>query len=304
MWFGSGAMRQRLARTVAFAAYRLSITKRRSSERNVSQAFEGTLRRDRVRAITRYSFYHFWSEAFSMPCPNPLRTHRLRIDIRGLENLQRARDIGRGAILWESSAFGLNFLAKQVLYQRGFAVHQIYAENHSGGFSSPCPASWMRQRVITRFFDECEKQYVVEILNLPLWDPLPVMRVLFERLRRNAILCVDGNGTLGWRGVRRNFFGVPRVFFTGTVSLSRLAGAPILPLFCVRESDRSVALIIEPPIAGSPSDARGRAPEACIERYIALLESYVRRHPEQFWSWHSLGTPNITLPEEGESRVA
>ena len=304
IWLGPGAMGQRLARGVAFIAYHLSRPKRRSTERNVSRAFGGELSQARIRAITRSSFRQFWLEAFSMAAPSRRRAAGLRIEIRGLEHLQRARANGKGAILWESNSFGRNFLAKQCLHEKGFTVHQIYAENHSGGFDSPCPASWMRRRIITRFFDECEKQYVQEILNLPLWDPLPVMRVLFERLRQNAMLCVAGNGTLGWRGIRRDFFCTPRVFFTGMVSLSRLTGAPILPLFCVQESDEAAALVIEPALAAHPCEGRDRAPEVCIERYIALLESYVRKHPEQFSSWHSLGTPNVVLPEEEENRDA
>jgi hypothetical protein len=129
--------------------------------------------------------------------------------------LQRAKDNGKGAILWESGYFGRRFFMKQILRQHGFPVHQVYGENHAAGFYTPCPASWVRRRVITRFFDNCEKQYVAEILALPLWAPLPVVRVLFERLKRNGIICTAGDGTLGWNSMRKKFLGGERFFYYG-----------------------------------------------------------------------------------------
>jgi lauroyl/myristoyl acyltransferase len=114
-------------------------------------------------------------------------------------------------------------------------------------------------------------------------------------------MCIAGNGTLGWQGIRKNFLGTDRVFFTGMASLSRVAGAPILPLFCVQEANGTVAVIIEPPILEDACLDRERAAEICIDRYVALLEFYVRKHPEQYSGWHSLGTWNIVLPAEERS---
>jgi hypothetical protein len=221
-----------------------------------------------------------------------------------LEHLQRALANGKGVILWESNSFGQKFLAKQALYQNGFAVHQLYGDNHAGGFASPCPASWIRRRFIKGFFEGCERRYVGEILDLPLWEPLPVIRVLFERLRQNALLCVAGNGTLGWQGIRKQFLNGNRTFFTGMVNLSRMSGAPILPLFCVSESEKTAVVIIEPPITLDLCRDRARAAEMCIDRYVALLETYVKRYPEQYSSWHAVGTPDQTLSADERSSYA
>jgi len=287
-WFSSVGMRLFIVDTVAFIAYHLSRAKRRRSEQNLSQTFGRKLSKDRCREIVKSSFHQFWLEAFSMPSPSFPETGRVQIEIRGLEHLQSTMDNGKGAILWESNSFGRKFLAKQILHQNGFSVHQIYGENHAGGFSSPCPASWIRRHIIKRFFDKCEKQYVAEILNLPLWEPLPVMRVLFGRLKQNGIICVAGDGTLGWNSVRKNFFDGYRTFFTGMVSLSRITGAPILPLFCIQEDNNKTAVIIEPPFALDATKDRDSASELCIDQYVRLLESYIKRYPEQYRNWHGL----------------
>jgi hypothetical protein len=227
-----------------------------------------------------------------------------RIEFGGLGHLQRALENGKGVILWESNSFGQNFLAKQALYQNGFAVHQLYGDNHAGGFASPCPASWIRRRFIKSFFEGCERRYVGEILDLPLWEPLPVIRELFERLRQNALICVAGNGTLGWQGIRKQFLNVNRTFFTGMVNLSRMSGAPILPLFCVRVTEKTAVVIIEPPITVDLSRDRARAAEMCIDRYVALLETYVKKYPEQYSSWHAVGTPDQTPTADDRSSHA
>jgi lauroyl/myristoyl acyltransferase len=287
---------------IASLAYHASGAKRRLSEQHVALVFDGKISRERVQELVKYSFHEFWSEAFSIPCPIKLEPGLTRVEFRGLEHLQRALENGRGAIFWESNSFGRRFLAKQALYQNGFAVHQVYGDNHAAGFASQCPASWIRRRIINRFFEECERNYVAEILDLPLWEPMPVMRVLFDRLRENALLCVAGNGTLGWQGIRKHFLCTDRVFFTGMVSLSRISGAPILPLFCVQEKPGIFAVVIEPPISEDACADRDRARETCIDRYVALLESYVKKYPEQYSSWHALSTPNITLPAEEERR--
>jgi lauroyl/myristoyl acyltransferase len=267
-------------------SYRVSWPKRRLSEQNLSQAFSGQLSPDQLRSIVKSSFYQFWAEAFSIPQPCVPDEARVQVEIRGLEHLQRAKDNGKGAILWESGYFGRRFFLKRILQQHGFPVHQVYGENHAAGFYTPCPASWVRRRVITRFFDDCEKQYVAEILALPLWEPLPVVRVLFERLKRNGIICTAGDGTLGWSSVRKKFLGGERVFYTGMVSLSRSTGAPILPVFCIQESKDTIAVIVESPINVDSDMDRTRAAELCIERYVSLLEDHIKNCPGQYYNWH------------------
>jgi lauroyl/myristoyl acyltransferase len=285
-WPSSVKVKLYLVNSLSFLAYHLSKSKRRLSEKNLSDTFGGRLSQDQLRTIVKLSFYRFWLEAFSMPLPSVWHNSGMRVQIRGLEHLQQALHNRKGAILWESNSFGRKFLAKQILHQNGFSICQIYGENHAGGFPSPCPASWVRRCMIKRFFDNCEKQYVAEILNLPLWEPLPVVRILFGRLKQNGILCVAGDGTLGWNSVQKEFLGRSRAFFTGMVSLSRSTGAPILPLFCVQEDPDTIAVIIEPSISTDRDIDRESVSDICIERYVRQLECYVKKHPDQYSNWH------------------
>jgi hypothetical protein len=119
-------------------AYHLSRTKRRASEQSLAQIFDGDVSKNKMQSIVKSSFYQFWLEAFSIRSPTAPPT---RFEIYGLGHLKGALKTGKGAILWQSNSFGRKFLAKQVLHDHGFSVHQIYGETRAGGFSSPCPAS-------------------------------------------------------------------------------------------------------------------------------------------------------------------
>jgi lauroyl/myristoyl acyltransferase len=299
-WFPPG-IRLLFVSAVAFISYHLSKTKRRLSEEKLSRTFGGGLTQDQTQTIVKAAFYQFWLETVSMSCPAFSNGPNVREEIRGLEHLRQALDRGKGAILWESGHFGRRFLAKQILQRNGFTACQVYNENHAGGFYTPCPASWMRRRVIKGFFDRCEKQYVGEIVNLPLWEPLPVMRALVTRLKDNRIICVAGDGTLGWNMLQKAFLGSTRKFSTGMISLSRFSGAPILPLFCIQETADRIAVIIEPPIEIDSKLDRDIALEMWIDRYIGLLEFYVKKYPGQFYNWHFRTDPG---DNPGDSSLA
>jgi lauroyl/myristoyl acyltransferase len=145
-WVAWPKLRLLLVKAVACVAHRLSMTKRRLSENNVRQVFCGKLSEERIRTIVKSSFYEFWLEVFSMP-PSIIPVVPLsQFDIRGLDHLQRAIDDGKGAILWESSHFGRRLLAKRILCQRGFGVHQVHGEYHMGGLPNNAKfVSWARE---------------------------------------------------------------------------------------------------------------------------------------------------------------
>jgi len=123
------------------------------------------------------------------------------------------------------------------------------------------------------------------------------MRTLFERLKKNGVICVAGDGTLGWNWVHKTFLWLQRGFSTAMVSLARLSGAPILPLFCIQESDHEIVMIIEPPIVMDFTRDRDQVSQACIEQYVNLLESYVRKYPGQYYGWHSSDAPGAYANE-------
>jgi lauroyl/myristoyl acyltransferase len=289
-WVPSPKLRLLLVKAVASTAHRWSKTKRRLSEKNVRQALGGNLSEERIRTIVKSSFYEFWLEVFFMPPRIPAIAPVSQLNIRGLEHLQRAIDKGKGAILWESSHFGRRLLAKRILCEKGFAVHQVHGEYHMGGFpNNESCVSWTRGHFIRRFFEQCESSFVRQIIYISTPQSLAFSKILLKLLKQNGIICISADVRRGHKLVPVPFLGRTELFPTGMVSLAKLSGATILPLFCVQENGTTPGLIIEPLVCLEPDvDREGNLKKTMIE-YARLLESYIMKYPEQYRNWHWLG---------------
>ncbi len=208
---------------------------------------------------------------------------RIQLDIRRLGFLQTALQRGCGAILWESSYFGRRNLAKHILNHHGFAVVQVHAYDHLGGFGpAGSPESWMTEHIIRPFFDRCERSFLGDIIYLTDTDSLAALRIMLERLKHNAILCLSADGTRGYKFVSVSLFGRKCFFPTGAVSLAKISGAPMLPIFCYAESDGTIRLEILPSLRVRFDGERERELETTILEYTNLLRSYAKSYPEQY----------------------
>ncbi len=115
-------------------------------------------------------------------------------EIHGLECLQNALRDGQGAILWESNGFGRRNLVKGLLYEKGFSVNQVHADNHLiCRLGSRGSASWLGHSMIRPFFNAYEKKFVADIVYLPRSNSLTFTRTLLSLLQQNGILCVTGD---------------------------------------------------------------------------------------------------------------
>jgi lauroyl/myristoyl acyltransferase len=286
-WLSSPLLKELVISSIAFAAYHISRNKRQLTEQNLSEAFAGKLTADQKRTIVKGAFYGFWQETFSSLSPG---VERSGVKLLGLEHLRGALKNNRGVILWENKSFGRRFVAKQILHENGFPLLQVHAENHLGSLLGDSrPATRARRDVINPFIEACAKQFLAEIIYLPTSDSLAFARTLLDRLRQNAILCVAGDGKMGQKLIPLKFLGRSDVFSTGMVSLAKISGASILPMFCLLESDGKTRLIIERPIQLETGE-RERVVENTLARYVDSLESYVYKYPDQYRNWHLLRT--------------
>jgi lauroyl/myristoyl acyltransferase len=219
------------------------------------------------------------------------------VRVTGEEHLRRALAAGDGAVLLESSGFGRRLLVKQVLHSLGFALHQIHGQNALGGFLvDERSRTRVRASLVKPFFESRERQFVADIVDMPASDSLAFIRALRGHLRANAVLCVTGDGREGKRLVPLQFLGRTVMFSSGTVSIARLAGAPLLPVFCAPDDDSVMRVTIGPPIRVDSEVAHDENLGHALAQYAGLLESHVRRQPWLYRNWHLLGE---RVPGEG-----
>ena len=288
-WLPSSTVREWLLTVMSRGAYYLDRGTRLKAEKNLSIAFEGKLSDDDVHRIVKEALRAYWVEPFSLLPSEADRRALQDVRVQGIEHLRRPLESGKGVILWES-AFGRRVLAKQVLSHMGFVLHQIHAESHIGEmFGGYGPTSWVRRRILLPFFESLEKEFATEIIYLSDSGSLGVPRLLLRLLRENAIIVSSADGVYGERLIPVECLGQTRPFATGMVSLARLSGAPILPVFCAHERDGTLRLTIEPSIDVQREGSRDQAIENSLSQYARLLESYVKKYPEQYRVWFILG---------------
>ena len=282
-WFPSSFASRLFVKGFAFIAHHLSKNKKRVIENHLLEMFDGKPDEVLKSEIVRGVFHEFWEEKFSVALPRGEKRILRGVDIRGIDRLEQAIEKGRGVILWESNAFSNRARSKQILYVKGFRVHQIHSENHLEGFLNPHPSgTWVQRQVIKRVLEKFEMQYLKEIIYLPRSDSLAFTKTLVDRLSQNAILCVSGDAHAGQKRIPLKLFRHIELFPTGMVSLAKISGATLLPIFCVSEGTDRKCLVIEEPITIDRGLERERGLESGVSQYVRLLESYIRRYPKQY----------------------
>jgi KDO2-lipid IV(A) lauroyltransferase len=86
------------------------------------------------------------------------------------------------------------------------------------------------------------------------------------------------------RGIQVTFFGKPTSTTPGPALLARRYGSPILPVFCVRETDGSLTLSVERPILPVKTHDSDADLRENVQAMTRAVEAAVRAHPEQ-WFW-------------------
>jgi lauroyl/myristoyl acyltransferase len=270
-------------RAIAFAAYHLSRRRGRLRELALSQAVQ--VAGPELRSIVKHSFYVFWQDVFVASSLSRKSGH-IDAVVRGLEHLKKALRQGHGVILWESSFFGGRVLAKRILHENGFSVCQVHSEFHIGGFRHT--RTRMSRHVIQPFFENRERPFVRELLPLSRSDSIAFTRELLARLKDNQIICIAGDGAMGHKFIPIEFLGRIEPFSTGMVSLARVSGAPILPLFCLQENGDGATLVIEPAIRTEIDGDRELSLKKALRQYATVLNYYVKKYPKQYRNWHGL----------------
>jgi KDO2-lipid IV(A) lauroyltransferase len=112
-------------------------------------------------------------------------------------------------------------------------------------------------------------------------------------LKGNGLVALLGDRDFSANSITVEFFGRPVPMPRGPAALSRRLGAPLIPIFMIRERDDSFRLEIERPIYPEPEEELSRGDEAgaikaLMLRYLKVIEDYVRRYPEQWYMFRGV----------------
>ena len=110
------------------------------------------------------------------------------------------------------------------------------------------------------------------------------IRKIYAELKAKNIVAMVADQRGPQEGMRVNFFGQQSSIYPGPAMLAIKTGAPILYGLTIRQPDYSyTAQISEISMENLPADEEKQIQEVS-QRHMALLESVIRKHPEQ-WLW-------------------
>lgn len=190
-----------------------------------------------------------------------------RFAVAGLEHVQAARTLGKGALVSIAHFGNYALLALQVPRLFGYPLSVI--------------AKPLRNATLNELWWELQRRAGV--------NGIPARNAY-----RASVRALKANGLVGFmldqnrpaeQGVFVDFFGQPASTTLGLAVMSAHTGAPVLPVFVRRRPDGTHQVEVLPPLP-PPADRRPETLQAFTAACTQIIEDEIRRRPEQWLWWH------------------
>ncbi len=197
---------------------------------------------------------------------NYLRT-LVRID--GREHLDQALRQGKGVIALTAHVGNFPFLSGRLVKE---------------GYPSAIVIRLSRNPKIVKFITSLADSIGLEFI--PDKPRMSCVARCLNVLKENRILIIqidlNAPGTEAWV----EFFGTLVPTYKGPVVFSYRTGAPIVPIFIVRNANQRHKITIHPPFDLETTGDKQLDITSNISKLTKIVEAIIREHPEQWWWVH------------------
>lgn len=250
---------------------------REATAANASRIFLAPPSRRAARAFARRvvgSFYDFVIDIarFRHASADELRRHLDHTE--GLDAYHACRKSGRGAIL-VTAHMGSFEVGLAALTRAEPKVHVVFKRDPFSGFDT------MREELRER----------LGVSGVAIDDGWPSLFAMRTALERNEVVVLQADRAMpGQRWQRVPFCSGHLALPVGPVTLARIVGSPIVPVFTVRVAPDRFRVHLLPPIEVDPNASDVDGIDPALQQIAAAIESFVARYPEQ---WLVLATAFI-----------
>jgi KDO2-lipid IV(A) lauroyltransferase len=238
---------------------------------NLSVAFGREKDMGEIKTLAKEVFFHFTltplEAVYVMANTPPFEKSILKIRMKGKEHLEAALAKKKGVI-----ALGAHLGAFTLLGMR------LGVEGYPFNFminQKTFPTLWKRLNAHQ------------EIVGQKILSPKPAttsIKKSLNCLRRNEILYLIADEQQIYGGLPVPFFGKTAYTPPGPAIFSLKTGAPILPMFIVREKGIPQTLLIRSPVEIELTSDEKKNTELLTAKFTKVIEDIVREYPSQ-WSW-------------------
>ncbi len=195
-------------------------------------------------------------------------TERFIDELRGPENIRAAVDSPVGALLITPH---LGHWELGMLVMRQFP-------NRMAALTAPIRSPYMRRRM-----EALRARMGVDLVTLE--DPSEYLFAIKRLLLESKIVTLLVDRYVGGHSLSVPFFGIEARLPCGYLYLARMVEAPIVPCFIVRNERGKYTCIAEKPIRVARTDDREADVRAALGQVVAVLETYIRRHVDQWYNF-------------------
>jgi len=238
---------------------------------NFAQIFQEPPDSPRVVAAAREMIdqhsYH-WIDFFYFAQRPFAEAQSLISDIEGYEKIVAAERSGRGVLL-ATAHLGNWYLGGMLLGGLDHPIHVVLKPD--------------RFPIVERFRREMHERWGVR--EIAVGETFLSGVAVVQALSRGQILGIQCDRDFNNTGIPVDFFGRPAFFPRGPFAAAMVSGAAFLPSFILREGDR-YRIVIEDPLPIDRGGDHETDLRANVERFVRLLERYVRAHPTQWYCFY------------------
>lgn len=257
-----------MGRQLGNLMYALDLEHRRVAIDNLKIAFGQEKSEEERRLIAKKNFQNIGMmaiEFFRIPKMD-METYKRKVTVEGLDQALKVLDENRGALLllghfgnWELMA-----LMSQVINRPIMAIAKLIKNN-----------PWLERWII-----ESREKIGLEII-----PPRNATPKVVQALSQNKIVAIlfDQRGRRS-KGIWADFFGRKVPTTPGLATMAIRSGAPVIPVFMIREGFDKHRLIIKEPLSLIQTGDFNQDVEANTQLFNQVLESIIRQYPDQ-WLW-------------------
>jgi KDO2-lipid IV(A) lauroyltransferase len=238
---------------------------------NLKVAFGKEKTEDELKVIARKMSVHMVKGAVELlySCSPSKEKVFERIKVIGQENLDVALKKNKGVIAISSHLGNFTLLGRR-LEKDGYPFYTLRKDP--------------KGPLLTRFYRKLERIYGGKFIYVEPWKEC--LSSMITCLKNNEIICFIPDENKRHGGVKVDFFGQKASTAIGPAVLALRTGAPILPLFIIRERDDTHTIVIEPEMHCELNEDQDKNVYLITSTFTQVIESYVRRYPAQ-WQWIS-----------------
>ncbi len=278
----------RLGDIMGDTLFRCSARYRQVALKNLRWAFREEWTEDQIHRAARETFRNFGRSAVEflrMPVMSDDEVRR-KTEYDGKEHLLDALALGKGVLL-ATAHFGNWEIMGARFALDGYTLHVVSRDADDEG--------------VNRLTNRIREKRGYHVLSRD-----KSVKPILAALRRNEFIGIlnDQNYTTG---IFVPFFGKLAATATGTATLARSTGAPVLPCYSIRQPDNTHRLLIRPPLPFERSEDKEADLAQFTARITADIEEMVRLYPTQ-WMWihdrwkHRPPVERGVWCEEGEAK--